>query len=72
MLGARNNKIFFAPTQNQHSMEDKNKEIQQLRQDFEELLKTIFQATDQKKRIDELELHILKALLKIGKQLIML
>ena len=52
-------------------MEDKNKEIQQLRQDFDELLKIIFQATDQEKRIDEIELQILKTLLRIGKQLIM-
>jgi hypothetical protein len=71
VLGARNNKIFFAPYQNQHSMEDKNKEIQKLKQDFDELLTTIFETKDQEKRIDETELHILKTLLRIGKHLIM-
>ena len=53
-------------------MEDKNKEIQKLKQDFDKLLTTIFQATSQEKRIDKIELHILKTLLRIGKQLIML
>lgn len=53
-------------------MEDKNKEIQKLKQDFDELLATIFQTRDQEKRIDEIELHILKTLLRIGKQIIML
>ena len=53
-------------------MEDKDKGIQKIKQAFDELLTKIFQAKDQEKQIDKVELHIFKTLVAIGKELIML
>ncbi|MEA3445958.1 MAG: UPF0236 family protein, partial [Bacteroidota bacterium] len=53
-------------------MEHKDKMLQEIKQKFARLLNTIFQPTDDVKRIDEVERQIFRALLNIGKQLIML
>ncbi|MEA2077778.1 MAG: ISKra4 family transposase [Candidatus Marinimicrobia bacterium] len=53
-------------------MEHKDKMLQEIKQKFEGLLSTILQTTDQVKRIDEVELHIFRVLLNIGKRLISL
>ena len=55
-------------------MDSKDKEITEIKQEFDNLISIVFQTKEEKEynRIDELERHIFKILLKIGKRLIIL
>ena len=51
-------------------MDDKNIEIQKIKQAFDEMLTTIFHSNDQVKRTDEIELFAFQSLQAIGKQML--
>jgi len=53
-------------------MDSKDKEINKIKQELNELIDIIFQAKEVNKPIDEIERHVFRTLLIIGKQLIML
>ena len=51
-------------------MECKNKEVQELKQEFDELVSNMFQPATNNERIDKIEMLILRTLLNIGRRLL--
>lgn len=51
-------------------MENKEKEIVSIKQEFDELIIAVFSTQSENQRIDKVERHILKVLLSIGMRLI--
>lgn len=51
-------------------MVNKEKEIEKIKQNFNELILTVFSTHEETRRIDKIERHILKVLLSIGMQMI--